>query len=317
VAREVLEIEAVAVTQLAERLDERFESAVDLILGCQGRLVTCGVGKSGAIARKLTGTFSSTGTPSLYLHPTEALHGDLGAVTDREVLLVLSYSGESDEITAILPALKRIGAPLIAMTGRPDSSLGRAAEIVLDVAVEREACPHNLAPTSSTTAMLALGDALALSIMVARQFTPNDFALYHPAGALGRRLLLHVQDVMRRDDAIAVVNQAASLRDVIFAITRAGAGSACIIDDEGVMVGFIVDGDIRRRLLADERALQEPAYQVMNRHPIVVHGNPLAIEVLRRFQELPVKIGEMPVLDQRGCPIGVIMLKDLLRAGIL
>lgn len=317
VARQVLLIEAEAVRQLVDRLDERFESAVNLLLECKGRLITCGVGKSGAIARKLAGTFSSTGTPAFYLHPTEAVHGELGAVSPQDVVLLLSYSGESEEITALLPFLKRLGIPLIAMTGRPHSSLAEAADLVLEIMVEREACPHNLAPTASTIAMLALGDALALAVMIARQFTPDEFALYHPAGTLGKRLLLRVQDVMRTGDSLAVVSQQAPLREVLFAITRAGAGAACLVDENGVLVGLITDGDIRRRLLADEQALREPASQVMNRHPYTVHGNPLAIEVLRRFQSLPVKIGEMPVLDAQGRPIGMVMLKDLLRAGIV
>jgi len=187
------------------------------------------------------------------------------------------------------------------------------AHLVLNVAVEREACPHNLAPTASTTAMLALGDALALAVMVARGFTPNDFALNHPAGTLGRRLLLRAHDVMRTGDALAVVHQDAPLRDALFAITRAGAGAACIVDNNGVMVGLITDGDIRRCLLQNEHALHAPVHQAMTRTPYVLRGNPLAIEVLEKFQSLPVKIGEMPVLDESGRPIGMVTLKDLLR----
>jgi arabinose-5-phosphate isomerase len=271
------------------------------------------VGKSGAIARKLAGTFSSTGTPALFLHPTEAAHGDLGAVTPEDVALLLSYSGESDELVTLCPALKRLQVFVIVMTGRPDSTLGRMANLVLDLSVEREACPHNLAPTASTTAMLALGDALALTVMVARGFTPDDFALNHPAGTLGRRLLLRAHDVMRTGDALAIVHQDAPLRDALFAITRAGAGAACVVNDEGVMVGLITDGDIRRRLLQDEHALREPVHHAMTHTPHVLRGNPLAIEVLEKFQSLPAKIGDMPVLDEAGRPIGMIVVKDLLR----
>ncbi len=317
VAQEVLRIEAQAVAALAERIDESFERAVQVLLACSGRLVVSGVGKSGAIARKLAGTFSSTGTPAIFLHPTEAAHGDLGTVTAQDVALLLSYSGESDEIVALCPALKRLQVFTIAMTGRPDSTLGRMADLVLDVAVEREACPHNLAPTASTTAMLAMGDALALATMVARGFTPDDFALNHPAGALGRRLLLRAHDVMRTGEALAIVPQDVPLRDALFAITRAGAGAACVVDENGIMVGLVTDGDIRRRLLQDERALSQPVYEAMNRHFYRLQGNPLAIEVLEKFQSLPVKIGDMPVLDEAGRPIGMIALKDLLRMGIV
>ncbi len=313
VAREVLEIEATAILRLREQLDASFERAVQALLRCEGRLVLSGVGKSGAIARKLAGTFSSTGTPAMFLHPTEAAHGDLGAVTPQDVALLLSYSGETEELITLCPAIKRLQVFTMVMTGRPDSTLGRMADLVLNVAIEREACPHNLAPTASTTAMLALGDALALSVMVARGFTPDDFALNHPAGTLGRRLLLRAYDVMRTGDALAIVHQNAPLRDALFAITKAGAGAACVVDDEGVMVGLITDGDIRRRLLQDEHALREPVNQAMTRTPYVLQGNPLAIEVLEKFQSLPVKIGDMPVLDDAGRPIGMVVLKDLLR----
>lgn len=317
IGREVLHIEAQAVQSLADRLDESFDRAVGVLLNCSGRLVISGVGKSGAIARKLAGTFSSTGTPALFLHPTEAVHGDLGTVTAQDVALLLSYSGESDEIVALCPALKRLQVFTIAMTGRPDSTLGRMVDLVLDVAVAREACPHNLAPTASTTAMLAMGDALALAVMVARGFTPDDFALNHPAGALGKRLLLRASDVMRTGDSLAIVSQDAPLREALFAITRAGAGAACVVDANGVMVGLVTDGDIRRRLLQDERALAQPVHEAMNRHFFRLQGNPLAIEVMEKFQSLPVKIGDMPVLDEAGRPIGMVMLKDLLRMGIV
>jgi len=317
IGREVLHIEAQAVQSLADRLDDSFDRAVEVLLNCSGRLVISGVGKSGAIARKLAGTFSSTGTPALFLHPTDAVHGDLGTVTAQDVALLLSYSGESDEIVALCPALKRLQVFTLAMTGCPDSTLGRMVDLVLDVAVVREACPHNLAPTASTTSMLAMGDALALAVMVARGFTPDDFALNHPAGALGKRLLLRASDVMRTGDSLAVVSQDAPLREALFAITRAGAGAACVVDANGVMVGLVTDGDIRRRLLQDERALAQPVHEAMNRHFFRLQGNPLAIEVMEKFQSLPVKIGDMPVLDEAGRPIGMITLKDLLRMGLV
>ncbi|MER3472779.1 MAG: KpsF/GutQ family sugar-phosphate isomerase [Armatimonadota bacterium] len=317
IAREVLRIEAQSILRLIDRLDERFERAVQMILSCKGRVVTTGMGKSGAIARKVAATFASTGTPAFFLHPAEGVHGDLGMVTGEDVVLALSTSGETDELLAILPALKRIGVQLIAMVGRTESTLAQAADVVLDVSVEREACPYNLAPTASTTAMLAMGDALAITVMQERRFTPEDFAVFHPAGTLGRRLLLRVHDVMRTGDSVAVVHQARPLREVLFAITRANAGAACIVNDEGVLVGIITDGDIRRHLLRDVANLDRPAEELMTRTPYVVRGNPLAIEALHLFESLPVKIGEMPVLDDSGKPVGMLMLKDLLRTGIV
>ncbi|MFN3690604.1 MAG: SIS domain-containing protein [Fimbriimonadales bacterium] len=317
VAREVLQIEAEAIQQLREALDSRFEQAVQVLLACEGRVVLSGVGKSGAIARKLAGTFSSTGTPAIFVHPTEAAHGDLGTITEQDVAILLSFRGESDELLLLCPALKRLRVYTIVFTGRPDSTLGRMADLVLVIPVEREACPHNLAPTASTTAMLALGDALAMAVMAMRGFTPSDFARNHPAGALGRRLLIRAHDIMRTGDALAIVPETAPLRDALFAITKAGAGAACVVNEQGVMVGLVTDGDIRRRLLQDETALGRPVSEAMTRHPMTLRGNPLAIEVLERFHSAPVKIGDLPVLDDAGKPIGIIVLKDLLRAGIV
>ncbi|MCS7273563.1 MAG: KpsF/GutQ family sugar-phosphate isomerase [Fimbriimonadales bacterium] len=317
VAREVLQIEIEALQRVLEALDARFERAVEVLLRCQGRVVLSGVGKSGAIARKLAGTFSSTGTPAIFLHPTEAAHGDLGTITEQDVAILLSFRGESDELVLLCPALKRLRVYTIVMTGRPDSTLGRMADLVLEVPVEREACPHNLAPTASTTAMLALGDALAMATMAARGFTPRDFALNHPAGALGRRLLLRAHDVMRTGDSLAIVPENAPLRDALFAITKAGAGAACVVNEAGVMVGIVTDGDIRRRLLQDETALSRPVSEAMTRNPMVITGNPLAIEVLECFNSAPRKIGDLPVLDEQGKPIGMVVLKDLLRSGIV
>jgi arabinose-5-phosphate isomerase len=317
VAREVLQIEIEAIQRVAESLDSRFEQAVAVLLACTGRVVLSGVGKSGAIARKLAGTFSSTGTPAIFVHPTEAAHGDLGTITEQDVAILLSFRGESDELVLLCHALKRLGVYTMVFTGRPDSTLGRMADLVLEIPIEREACPHNLAPTASTTAMLALGDALALATMTARGFTPDDFARNHPAGALGRRLLLRAHDVMRTGDALAVVPETAPLRDALFAITKAGAGAACVVDANGVMAGLVTDGDIRRRLLQDETALSRPVSEAMTRQPITLRGNPLAIEVLERFHRAHAKIGDLPVLDDAGRPIGMIVLKDLLRAGIV
>jgi len=316
-AAAALRTEGEAVLRLIERLDESFTDAVAMILDCRGRLVVTGMGKSGAIGRKLAGTFCSTGTPSLFLHPAEGIHGDLGMVTGQDVVLALSNSGESEEITKILPALTRIGATLIAMVGRRESTLAQYAQVVLDVSVDCEACPLDLAPTASTTAALALGDALALAVMEARRFTKEDYALFHPGGALGRRLLLRVADVMRTGSAVAVVGEDVRLLEVLFAITRAGAGAACVVDGTGALSGIITDGDVRRALLADPTsALDRIAREVMNAGPKTISPDRLATEGLRMMEGPPKQIGEMPVLED-GRPVGMLMLKDLVAAGIV
>lgn len=314
-AREVLQIEAEAVLALKERLDESFVSAVKLIVSCRGRVVVTGIGKSGAIARKVAATLASTGSPALFLHPAEGVHGDLGMVTSQDVVVAFSNSGETDELTAIVPVLKRIGAKLISLVGRKESTLGQLSDVVLDVSVGREACPLGLAPTASTTAMLALGDALALAAMEARHFTSEDYAVLHPGGALGRRLTLRVKDVMRTGDRMAVVCRETSVRDVLFAITQAGAGAAMVIGDEGRLVGIITDGDIRRHMLADENCLHRRAEDIMTANPRTITPEQLAAEGLRVLEAH--KIGEIPVLDENGVAIGVLMMKDLFQAGIV
>lgn len=315
-AREVLEIETAAVSELTDRLGDDFVKAVELITGCKGRLVITGMGKSGAIGRKLAGTFSSTGTPSLFLHPAEGVHGDLGVVTEDDVLLALSYSGESDELVNILPAVARVGTPIVSIVGNLASTLARYSEAVLNVAVEREACEFNLAPTASTTAQLAIGDALALAVMQVRKFTKEDYAKIHPAGSLGRRLLLRVADVMRVDDAVAVVKPNCLLRDVLFTITKAHAGAACVVGDDEKLVGFITDGDIRRALLKDEGALQQKVCEAMSSSPLRIYPDRLAAEGMKMMNGPEKQIGEIPVVDEDGHPVGMLMLKDLLQAGI-
>jgi arabinose-5-phosphate isomerase len=304
------------VAALAERVGEPFLCACDRLLDCRGRVVVTGMGKSGMIARKIAATLASTGTPALFLHPAEGVHGDLGMVTTGDVVLALSYSGESDEIVAILPVLKRLSIPIIAFTGNPASTLARYSEVVLDVSVAREACPHNLAPTSSTTAALALGDALALAVMRARRFTPDDFALFHPAGALGRRLLLRVADLMRTGDLVARVSPEASVHDALFAITRALAGAALIVDEEERLIGHLTDGDIRRLLLEDEGVLRRPIGEVMKTGGRATRPERLVTEALAEMQKTP-PISEMPVLDGEGRLVGYLHLKDIVKAGIV
>lgn len=314
-AKAVLDIEANVILTLKDRLDESFVSAVDLILQCKGRVVVTGMGKSGAIGRKLAGTLASTGSPALFLHPAEGVHGDLGMVTSQDVVIALSNSGETDEIISIVPVIKRIGAKLISILGRTDSALGQYSDVMLDASVEREACPLGLAPTASTTAMLALGDALALAAMEARKFSAEDYAVLHPGGTLGRRLTMRVRDVMRTGDRMATVSKDEIVRDVLFAITKAGAGAANVVNGVQKLVGIITDGDLRRHMLADERCLYRKAHEIMTPNPRVVNPDQLATEGMRILETF--KIGELPVLDDKGKPIGMLMMKDLFQAGIV
>lgn len=313
-ARQALDIESQAVNAVAGRLGVDFVKAAELTIGCRGKLVVTGIGKSGAIGRKLAGTFSSTGTPSLFLHPAEGVHGDLGAVTGQDVVLLLSYSGETDELIAIMPAIKRVGAGVISMVGNPGSTLGRYADVVLDVSVEREACPLGLAPTASAAAMLALGDALALAVMDVRQFTREDYARLHPAGALGRQLTLRVADVMRTGDAVATVSENTSVRDALFAITQARAGATNVVDERGALLGIITDGDVRRHMLTDADLLSRSAGEIMTKTPRTISPDKLATEGLHIMESL--KIGEMPVIEDSRV-VGMLMLKDLTEAGII
>jgi arabinose-5-phosphate isomerase len=315
-ARDVLRMEAEAVAALADRMGEPFVQACRLVLECRGRVVVTGMGKSGMIARKIAATLASTGTPALFLHPAEGVHGDLGMVAAGDVVLALSYSGENDELMAILPVLKRLALGLIALTGSPRSTLAQHSEVVLDVSVPREACPHNLAPTSSTTAALALGDALALAVMRARRFTPEQFALFHPAGTLGRRLLLRVGDVMRTGDGIPRVPPETSVHDALFAITKALAGAALVLDAEDRFLGLLTDGDIRRLLLADESVLRCPIGAVMKASTRWSAPDRLVTEALHEMERDP-PISEMPVLDETGRLVGYLHLKDIVKAGIV
>ena len=320
--RRVLSEAALALHALAQRLEPAtWARAVALILSASGRVVVTGMGKSGAVGRKLAGTLASTGTPALFLHPGEAAHGDLGMLQAVDVVIALSYSGETDEVLAILPAIVRMGVPIIAITGRPESSIAAISRVVLDASVEREACPMNLAPTTSTTAMITLGDALAVSVMVARNFTSDDYARLHPAGSLGRRLTLRVQDIMRTGDAVAIVPHTATLHDVVFSVTRANAGAAIVVDEDGKVSGMITDGDIRRRLLDGYDLLTRRALDVMSTRPGLLSSEMLAADARKKLAEFhPVPgsiVGEAPVVDAENRPLGMLMLKDLDKSGIV
>ncbi|HSI72925.1 MAG TPA: KpsF/GutQ family sugar-phosphate isomerase [Fimbriimonas sp.] len=315
VGQRVLGQEAEAIRACAASLDARFEDAVGLILECRGRVVTCGVGKSGHIARKTAGTLSSTGTPSLFLHAAEAVHGDLGMVTEGDIVLLYTHSGETDELVRLFPSIRSIGAKTILITGRPQSSAGRQADVVLNTLVEDEACPNNLAPTTSTTVMLALSDALAVAVMEHRGFGKEDFARFHPSGTLGKRLLLRVSDVMRNRDDIAVAELGTEVLEVMREITQAGVGAACVVRGDE-LIGIITEGDLRRAIVASENRLHGTAEEIMTQTAWTITSDLLAVEALEVFQNLPHPIGEMPVIDH-GRLVGLLMLKDLLRCGIV
>lgn len=309
--------EAAAIEALAAGLDDSFVAAVDAIIACPKRVVTCGIGKSGHIARKTAGTLSSTGTPSFFLHAAEAVHGDLGMVTVDDVVILYSHSGETEEILRLFPPLRAQGAKTILLTGRATSSAAKLADIVLDTRVHVEACPNNLAPTTSTTVMLALSDALAVAAMERRGFAKEDFARFHPLGSLGRRLLLRVSDVMRQGEDVAAVRPDAMYLEVSRTITQAGAGAACVVDAEGRLLGLITDGDLRRHLQISTGDLGEKAEQLMSAKVSTIEPDLLAVDALQAFQRHPHPIGEMPVVDDQRVLLGILMLKDLLRSGIV
>ncbi|MEH6461137.1 KpsF/GutQ family sugar-phosphate isomerase [Chitinimonas sp. JJ19] len=313
-ARDVLNIEAQAIQAVAGRLDDSFIAAHQLMLGCQGRVVVAGMGKSGHVGRKLAATLASTGTPAFFMHPAEAAHGDLGMITADDIVLALSNSGESDELVTLLPAIKRKGARMIAMTGNPDSTLGQAADIHLNARVEKEACPLNLAPTASTTAALALGDALAVCLLEARGFGRDDFALSHPGGSLGRRLLVHVHDVMRQGDELPVVKQTASVRDALFEITRKGLGMTAVVDDHGTLQGIFTDGDLRRAMDRELDLKAVDIAQLMTRNPKTIAAHKLAAEAVQLMEQAKVYV--VLVLDE-GKLVGALRMHDLLRAGVV
>lgn len=315
IARKVLLIERDALAALSRRVDGEFNRIIGRVAKIKGRVIVTGMGKPGFIAQKISATLSSTGTPSLYLHPAEAIHGDLGRVTKDDIILALSNSGETDEIVKILPIIKKIGAPLIAMTGNRRSTLARFSDHCIDVSVKREACSLGLAPTTSTTAMLAMGDAFAVALLERKGFREKDFAFFHPGGILGKRLLLKVGDIMRKGQAHPVVGERMPVKKVLLAITRARAGSACVIDRRGKLAGIFTDGDLRRHLEADPRLIERPVGCVMTKGPTVIREDRLAAEAFDIMRSK--KIDEIPVVDAVMRPIGLIDVQDLLKAGLV
>jgi arabinose-5-phosphate isomerase len=312
-ARKVLLTEAEAVRALADRLDHRFASAVALVRDCKGRVILTGMGKSGIVCRKIAATLSSTGSPAYFVHPAEAVHGDLGMIQRDDVVIALSYSGETEELTRLLETLKRMGATLIAMTGNPASTLARAATVVLDCSVSEEACPMNLVPTASTTAALALGDALAMTVLVEKGFSPDAFADLHPGGGLFRRAR-RVDAIMRRDADLPVVPSASPMREVIAEITRARMGITCVVGPEQALVGVVTDGDVRRAVAAHADVLSLRASDVMSRAPVTVAPHTLAAEALHLLEDR--KITAVVVVDDRRHAVGVVHLHDLWRTGL-
>jgi arabinose-5-phosphate isomerase len=313
--RQVIATEAAAVAALSDRIDEQFVAACRRMLDCRGRVVVTGMGKSGHIGGKIAATLASTGTPAFFVHPGEASHGDLGMITRDDVVLALSNSGDSAEILTILPLLKRLGVPLVALTGNAESMLARQADIHIDTGVTEEACPLGLAPTSSTTAALAMGDALAVALLEARGFTREDFAFSHPGGSLGRRLLIRVRDIMHTGDAIPAVPEAAPLRDAVLEITAKKLGMTAIVDADRKVLGIFTDGDLRRLLETAGDIRSVAISTVMTRAFTSVQPDLLAAETVRIMEER--RINALPVVDGQGCLVGALNMHDLLRAGVV
>lgn len=317
-ARCVLEIESTAINQMAKKLGDEFVQAVELLLDSPGRVIVTGMGKSGHIGSKIAATLASTGTPAYFLHPAEGIHGDLGMVTKDDVVLAISNSGSTPEILDILPALGRIGAKLIVLSGKRNSTLGKTADVFLDVEVEKEACPLGLAPTASTTATLAMGDALAVALLNLRHFRPEDFALFHPGGSLGKKLLLTVSNVMHKGEELPLIHPQKTMQEALFVITDKGLGGVVVADEKGIMLGLLTDGDVRRALEKGRESLDLPVGDAMTRNPKTISPDRLAVHALHLMeQHQPRPITALPVVDDENKVIGLIHLTDLLRMGVV
>ena len=324
-AREVIRIEAKAVAALEERVGEHFREAVDVIFRAKGRVIVTGMGKSGIIGKKIAATLTSTGTPAFYLHPAEGMHGDLGMVRRDDVVIAISKSGETDELYALLPLFKRLGVPIIAMTGRPASPLAKGSDVVLDIGVEREACPYDLAPTASTTVTLVLGDALAIALLNKRNFSEEDFAFLHPGGSLGRKLLYMVEDVMYKEDAVPIVSMSTPMRDVILEMTSKALGITCVVDASGALTGVLTDGDLRRLLErvrgdvlsldAGEALLGSSRSKKKRGYPRTIGPKELAAKAVQVMEEYV--ITELVVTDPSQKPIGIVKWIDLSKLGVV
>ncbi len=316
-AKRVLQVEAEAVLALQDRLDGDFTKAVEMILACQGKVVITGMGKSGLICQKIAATMASTGTPTFFLHPAEGIHGDLGMLSKGDVVIAVSFSGETEEVCRILPVIKRMGLPLISMSGNPKSTLGIAGDVHLNVAIKEEACPLGLAPTASTTATLAMGDALAVVLLNERGFKAEDFALFHPGGSLGRKLLLRVDDIMLRGDAVPLVSEETLLRDALFEITSKKMGVTGVVDQAGQLTGVFTDGDLRRIMEKGLDGLESPIREAMSTSPKRILRHNLAAKALQVMETY--KISSLFVFEEEAgkVPVGVVHLQDLLKAGVV
>ncbi|MDO8536441.1 MAG: KpsF/GutQ family sugar-phosphate isomerase [Candidatus Omnitrophota bacterium] len=315
IAKKVLRIERDALTSLINRIDSNFERVVNAIYNTKGRVIVTGMGKPGFIAQKISATLSSTGTPSLYLHPAEALHGDLGRVTKEDLILALSNSGETEEIVKLLPIIRKIGAKLVAMVGNVGSTLAKNADYIINTSVKREACSLGLAPTTSTTAMLAMGDALAVALLEKKGFKAKDFALFHPGGILGKRLILKVDDIMRKGRDNPIVNENYTVKKVLLAITKARAGSASVVDAKGKLTGIFTDGDLRRHLESQPDLINKKVKDFMTKNPTAIKKDRLAAEAFDILRSR--KIDEIPVVDDKKRPVGLLDVQDLLKAGLV
>jgi arabinose-5-phosphate isomerase len=313
-ARRVLTEEGDAVCRLADRLDEHFTRAVEAVFRCEGRVIVCGMGKSGQVGRKIASTLASTGTPTVFLHPAEGLHGDLGVITDKDIAIAISYSGETDELLAILPFFKRFGVTIIALSGVRDSTLGRASDMFLDVHIEKEACPLGITPTTSSTATMAMGDALAMALLRRRGFNREDFAIRHPRGSLGRQLLLRVADIQHSGDELPLIDIDSSLREAIVIMSRKRLGMTAVVDGGGLLRGILTDGDLRRALEREEQPLEQPVSKFMGHSPKIIGEEALATEALRLMETH--SITSLITLNPDGSPRGVIHIHDILKAGI-
>ncbi len=314
-AKTIINLEAEALKRLSKSLNENFKKAVDIILNCKGRVVVMGMGKSGHIGRKISATLSSTGTSSFFLHPAECRHGDAGMLVSGDVALILSYSGETEEIKKIMPFLKEMHIKIISFTGRPRSKIAKISDVSIDINVRKEACPFNLAPTTSTTVMLALGDALSIVLLKRKGFKKEDFAKFHPGGVLGKRLSLKVADIMRTGDSNPLIRENKSVKDALFVMTKTRLGAVNVINKKGKLLGFFTDGDLRRKISRDNKILSKKIKEVMTKNPTVIYKDDLAIKAAKLIYIR--KFDNIPVVDNNGKAIGIVDERDLLKEGII
>jgi len=313
-AKEVIRMEAEAVAALESKINSSFQQAVDMLFKCKGRVIITGMGKSGIIARKIVATMNSTGTPAIFLHPSDAVHGDLGMVRKDDVVICISKSGDTQEIRQLIPMFKRIGVPIISMVGKLNSPLAQMSDVTLDISVKEEACPHNLAPTTSTTATLAMGDALAVTLLEKKNFTADDFAMFHPGGNLGKRLLLRVEELAITGDQIPKIGLKASLKDAILEITAKRVGATCVLNGDGTLAGIITDGDLRRLLQKTSDISGLTAEEVMTKNPKTIRKGTLASVALQEMENY--SITQLVIMDEDRHPYGLVHLHDLVRAGL-